>query len=90
MYGHHLGLVDVPTPDLEKLLRHLVRGELDVPVTIVGFTRLGLQHRANVLLGTLRGLDAAAVRAVLVVVLAERRSGGGGRPGSGAEHAGLP
>lgn len=73
MYGFHFGLVEVPTADLEKLLRHHVRGELDVPVTIVGFTRLGLQHRANALLNALRGLDDAGVRAVLVAVLAERK-----------------
>lgn len=73
MYGFHFGLVEVPTPDLEKLLRHHVRGELDVPVSIVSFTRLGLQHRANALLNALRGLDDAGVRAVLVAVLAERK-----------------
>lgn len=66
------GLTDVSTAHLKDLLRHYHRGELDVPVTIVGLTRLGFQNRSDPLLETFRGLDAAGVRAVLTAVLAER------------------
>lgn len=66
------GLTELSTADLKDLLRHHHRGELDVPVTIVGLTRLGFQNRSEPLLETFRGLDAAAVRAVLTAVLAER------------------
>jgi hypothetical protein len=66
------GLVEVSTEDLRKALRHLHRGDLECPLTIVGLTRIGLQTCANPLLITMRGLDAAGVRAVLTAVLAER------------------
>lgn len=72
MWGE--GLTGVRTTDLERALRMHVRGELDLPVTIIGFARVGLQHCAGPLLDALRGLDAAGVRAVLVVALAERRA----------------
>lgn len=80
MVGSHLGLVEVPTPDLERALRHLVRGEMDFPLTVVSLTRIGLQHRAPELLHALRDLDAQGVRAVLVAVLAERKWVREGRP----------
>jgi hypothetical protein len=57
---------------LKRTLAHLHRGELDFPLGIVGFTRLGLQEEAETFLRLLRGLDREAVRAVLVAVLAER------------------
>lgn len=72
MIGAHQGLVDVKTDDLRKALRHLHRGDLDVPVTAIGLTRVGLQHCSGALLAQLRELDSAGVRAVLVCVLAER------------------
>lgn len=66
------GLVAVPTPDLEKLLRFVHRGDLDCPLTVPGLARVGLQHVAD-RLEHLRGLPSDGVRAVVVAVLAERR-----------------
>lgn len=68
----HSGLVRVPTDDLKKLLALLHRGELSFPLTPVEVTRCGLQAHIDPLLDNLRGLDAAAVRAVLTAVLSER------------------
>ena len=73
MFQGGLGLTEITDGDLEKALRALYRNELDLPVTIAGFARVGLQHCAQPLLAGLRGLDHAAVQAVLVSVLAERR-----------------
>lgn len=72
-----LGLSRVSTDDLKKALRALHRGEIQAPLTIQGLTGTGLQDTASDLLGQLRGLEAAAVRAVLVCVLAERAATGG-------------
>ena len=66
------GLTPVPTADLKKALSALHAGDLDCPPTVIGLGRVGLQHVSEELLDSLRGLDAAAVRAVLVAVLAER------------------
>jgi hypothetical protein len=71
-----LGLRDVPTAALRLLLVQHHRGELQTPLTVAELARLGLQEQAGELLAQLRGLDAAAVRAVLVCVLAERTDGG--------------
>ena len=70
-----MALTGVPTPELEQLLRHQYRGELGVPVTVAELARVGLQHRAEEIMQSLRGLDGAGVRAVLVAVIAERREG---------------
>ena len=67
------GLVGVPTEQLTGLFRALVRGELNFPLTAWEFARHGLQSWQAELLDTFRGLDEAGARAVLVVVLAERR-----------------
>lgn len=74
------GLTDVPTASLRTALRHLHRGELDTPVTIVSLTRIGLQEQAGAMLAVFRDLDAAGVRAVLTTVIAERVAREQGRP----------
>lgn len=71
--GYTAGLTEVGTADLNHALAMHHRGELDIPVSPWGLARIGLQHVQNPLLGQLRGLDAAGVRAVLVCVLAERK-----------------
>jgi hypothetical protein len=68
-----LGLVDVKTVDLENALRGVHRGTLPCPLGPAGLAGNGLQHVQESLLGSMRGLDEAGVRAVLVAVLAERR-----------------
>ncbi len=65
-------LTSVPTDDLKKALGLLHRGELKFPLTALELTRTGLQNHLDALLGHLRGLDEAGVRAVLTAVLAER------------------
>lgn len=70
--GPDIGLRYLPTEVLKKLLRHLHHGEVECPLRPIPLAALGLQVHAERLLGTLRGLDAAGVRAVLVAVLAER------------------
>lgn len=73
MSARRLGLQAVPTQDLRKALAALHREEMRCPLDITELTRFGLQHVALELLSHLRGLDARAVRAVLVAVLAERQ-----------------
>jgi len=67
-----LGLTRVPTEQLRALLRHVHRAEIACPVTPGQLAPLGLQAHSEWLMGTLRGLDAAATRAILVAVIAER------------------
>lgn len=66
-----VGLTQVPLDELKKLLAYLHRGEVTFPLTISEATRIGMQARMPDL-ELLRGLDATAVRAVLVAVIAER------------------
>ena len=72
MFDHTLGLVSVETELLRQLLRHVHRGEILAPMTPAKLAPMGFQHHSEALMGTLRGLDDAGVRAVLVAVLAER------------------
>ncbi|MBA3548168.1 MAG: hypothetical protein H0T76_16925 [Nannocystis sp.] len=67
-----LALISVPTDDLKKALSLLHRGELRCPLTPVELVRNGFQTHLDAMLGHLRTLDAAGVRAVLTGVLAER------------------
>lgn len=69
-----IGLTTVPTDELRRAFALLVRGELLCPLTPWELARNGFQNRTEEFLGTLRGLDEPAVRAVLTVVLAERIS----------------
>jgi len=69
-----LALTSVSDEHLERLLRLVHRAEVRCPLDVVELARIGLQDQVEVMLGMLRGLDAAAVRAVLVAVLAERRA----------------
>ncbi len=73
MLGAARGLTEVKTPDLIKLLRLVIRDDIPVPIDVLGLARTGLQHTAEELMNTLRGLDEPAVRAVLICVIAERR-----------------
>ncbi len=73
MLGAARGLTEVKTPDLIKLLRLVIRDDIPVPIEVLGLARTGLQHAAEELMNTLRGLDEPAVRAVLISVIAERR-----------------
>lgn len=70
--GPDLALRQVSTESLKKLLRSVHHQTIELPLAPVPLVALGLQEDAERLLGALRGLDAAAVRAVLVAVLAER------------------
>ncbi|HVH99133.1 MAG TPA: hypothetical protein VM869_10495 [Enhygromyxa sp.] len=67
-----MALTGVPTNEIEQLLRFLYRREIEVPITPVALARVGLQHRSEEFMQSLRGLDEAGVRAVLVAVAAER------------------
>lgn len=66
------GLTAVSTDALRALLRHVHRGEVELPLTIGELTRTGLQYCAVDLLAQLRGLPEPAVVAVLTAVIAER------------------
>ncbi len=72
MIGAAAGLTEVPTEDLKRTLLAVHRNDLPCPVTPDTLACVGLQDRSAHLMDTLRGLDAAAVRAVLVAVIAER------------------
>jgi hypothetical protein len=67
------GLLDLKTPELKRLLGHLHKGDLLCPVNAQRVALVGFQYRSGELMGALRGLDEAGVRAVLVCVLAERQ-----------------
>ena len=66
-----LGLTEVPTRDLKKLLRAIHREEVPFPLNTSTFMTMGMNRMATS--GTvLSGLDERAARAVLTSVLAER------------------
>jgi hypothetical protein len=65
------GLRDIKTDELKRMLLLLHRGELRCPLDAGGLTAAGLFPLID-RVGLLHGLDAAAVRAVVVAVLAER------------------
>ncbi len=67
-----MALTGVPTEELKTLLRFVYRQEIEIPITISELARVGLQHRAEELMQSLRGLDEPGVRAVLIAVAAER------------------
>lgn len=65
------GLKHVSTEDLRVVLTRVHEGSLECPVTHPRLLRAGLPKLVDDL-GHLHGLDARAVQAVLVAVLAER------------------
>jgi hypothetical protein len=65
-------LTGVPTHEIRTLLRLVHRRELTLPITPGELARVGLQHRSEEFMQSLRGLDEAGTRAVLVAVAAER------------------
>jgi hypothetical protein len=69
-----LGLVNVSSDDLRKLLRAVFRKQVDCPLTPAGLAATGLQDASGPLLAHLRGLDGKAVHAVVVAALAEREA----------------
>lgn len=73
-------LTSVPTDILKKALSLLHRGELVCPLTPLELVRSGFQTHLDAMLGHLRTLDAAGVRAVLTGVLSERLFDAEGRP----------
>lgn len=73
------GLTEVPTKDLEVLLGHLHRGTISVPITHPALVVAGLAYLIDKV-GFLQTLDAAAARAVLVAVIAERRAAAARKP----------
>ena len=82
MLSAAVGLTEVDEKHLKELLALVHHEALAFPLDIAELTRVGLQHCAAALLGSLRGLDAAGARAVLVAVLAERRPASRPRPGA--------
>lgn len=73
-------LTSVPTDILKKALSLLHKGELQFPLTPLELVRTGFQNHLDAMLGHLRTLDAAGVRAVLTAVLSERLFEADGRP----------
>jgi len=67
------GLAHVPTDKLERVLKCVHDGSLECPVTHPSLLRAGMPNLVDEL-GHLVGLDARAVTAVLVAVIAERRA----------------
>lgn len=65
-------LTKISLDELELVLARLHRGELVCPVTHSTLVVAGLPHLVD-RLTHLQGLDARAVQAVLVAVIAERR-----------------
>ena len=67
-----MALTGVTTEEIKKLLRLVHRKEIEIPITPVGLSLVGLQSRTEEIMQTVRGLDESGVRAVLVAVSAER------------------
>ena len=67
-----VGLTTLTTEQLKKLLKYLHDGSLETPLDAHRIACVGFQFRHAELMSALRGLDEAAVRAVLVCVIAER------------------
>ena len=67
-----VGLTTLTTEQLKKLLKYLHEGALETPLDAHRIACVGFQFRHSELMHALRGLDEAAVRAVLVCVIAER------------------
>lgn len=72
MAGALRGLTRVPDSDLEALLRAVHAGRIKFPLQGSGLLILGLNRLADEA-APLLGLDERGVRAVIAVVLAERR-----------------
>ncbi|MEM9695749.1 MAG: hypothetical protein AAGA56_24615 [Myxococcota bacterium] len=66
------GLTHVPTPQLERLLRAVLRGRIRCPLEPQDLMLAGLSDVYD-RVGALRGLDERAVKTVLLAVLAERK-----------------
>ena len=62
----------IQTSDLQQILRLVHRGDLKCPIDRVGLAINGLLRLGDDL-ELLSGLDAKAVQAVIVAVLAERK-----------------
>lgn len=67
------GLTHVPTEKLERMLKRVHDGALECPITHPTLLRAGMPDLVDEV-GHLVGLDARAVQAVLVAVIAERRA----------------
>ena len=67
-----VGLTTLTTEQLKKLLKYLHDGSLETPLDAHRIACVGFQFRHAELMDALRGLDEAAIRAVLVCVIAER------------------
>jgi hypothetical protein len=67
------GLTHVPTEKLEPMLKRVHDGSLACPITHPTLLRSGMPDLVDEV-GHLVGLDARAVQAVLVAVIAERRA----------------
>lgn len=72
MTAPRLGLSHVRTERLEALFRAFLAGRLTCPLTPQGLMLAGFADVCDEL-GALSGLDAAGVRAALVIALAERK-----------------
>ena len=70
---HRPGLVHILTPRLEALLRAVASDAIPLPLTPPTLMLGGFQDIFDQL-GALSGIDAAGVRACLIVALAERRA----------------
>ncbi len=66
-----LGLTEIPTRDLKKLLRAIHRQQVPFPLNSSIFMTMGM-NRVATSGSILCGLDERAARAVLTSVLAER------------------
>ena len=66
------GLTSLTTNHLKRLLKYVHEGSLGLPLTAHSIAAAGFQFRHHELMGALRGLDEAAIRAVLVCVIAAR------------------
>lgn len=74
------GLTSLTTDHLKRLLKYVHEGSLELPLTAHSIAAAGFQFRHHELMSALRGLDEAAIRAVLVCVIAERMKTEGATP----------
>jgi hypothetical protein len=67
-----VGLTEMTTDELKKLLRLIYRNEVQFPLDAQRIACTGFQYKHQVLINALRDLDEKSARAVIICVLAER------------------
>ena len=66
------GLTKLRTDELKKLLSLIYKEEVETPLSAKRIACIGFQYKQEELMNAFRDLNAYAIQAVLIAVLAER------------------